>query len=202
MSAPPPKYSASEPGKGEQINREYELEGEGEDHELQGLLSGVDASNLDTEDARRNNLKAKARVPFEWFEDDSQSMRKRKHLAILAIVFVLLLLGAALIPPYISRGGGRKAAGAHPNSHFVGSELRSNGTHDFKRTVLIVSIDGLRCVSCCHIEMEPLTRALRAEYLDRGLTPHLLEISKKGLRAKYMKPIFPVRRISIVFLDS
>jgi hypothetical protein len=32
----------------------------------------------------------------------------------------------------------------------------------------------------------------RADYLDRGLTPHLLDISKKGLRAKYMKPIFPV----------
>lgn len=34
----------------------------------------------------------------------------------------------------------------HPNLAFHGSELRSNGTHDFKRTVLMVSIDGLRCV--------------------------------------------------------
>ena len=33
----------------------------------------------------------------------------------------------------------------------------------------------------------------RADYLDRGLTPHLLDISKQGLRAKSMKPIFPVR---------
>jgi len=32
----------------------------------------------------------------------------------------------------------------------------------------------------------------RADYLDRGLTPHLLDLSKKGLRAKSMKPIFPV----------
>ncbi|KAF8588935.1 Phosphodiest-domain-containing protein [Ramaria rubella] len=32
---------------------------------------------------------------------------------------------------------------------------------------------------------------LRADYLDRGLTPHLLEISRTGLRAKWMKPIFP-----------
>ena len=32
----------------------------------------------------------------------------------------------------------------------------------------------------------------RADYLDRGLTPHLLDISKQGLRAKYMKPVFPV----------
>ncbi|TFL02619.1 alkaline-phosphatase-like protein [Pterulicium gracile] len=50
----------------------------------------------------------------------------------------------------------------------------SNGTHEFKKTVLIVSIDGLR-----------------ADYLDRGLTPHLLDISRKGLRAKSMQPIFP-----------
>ncbi|KAF8476639.1 Phosphodiest-domain-containing protein [Russula ochroleuca] len=52
--------------------------------------------------------------------------------------------------------------------HFNGDTLRSNGTHDFKRTVLLV-----------------------ADYLDRGLTPHLLDISKKGLRAKFMKPVFP-----------
>ncbi|VDB91851.1 unnamed protein product [Peniophora sp. CBMAI 1063] len=58
--------------------------------------------------------------------------------------------------------------------HFEGDELRSNGTHEFKRTVLVVSIDGLR-----------------ADYLDRGFTPHLLDIAKQGLRAKYMKPIFP-----------
>jgi hypothetical protein len=32
----------------------------------------------------------------------------------------------------------------------------------------------------------------RADYLDRGLTPHLLDISKQGLRAKFMKPVFPV----------
>ena len=32
----------------------------------------------------------------------------------------------------------------------------------------------------------------RADYLDRGFTPHLLDISKQGLRAKFMRPIFPV----------
>jgi hypothetical protein len=30
---------------------------------------------------------------------------------------------------------------------FSGDVLRSNGTHDFKRTVVLVSIDGLRCIS-------------------------------------------------------
>ena len=32
----------------------------------------------------------------------------------------------------------------------------------------------------------------RADYLDRGYTPHLLDISKQGLRAKSMRPVFPV----------
>ncbi|KAG2362933.1 alkaline-phosphatase-like protein, partial [Suillus spraguei] len=32
---------------------------------------------------------------------------------------------------------------------------------------------------------------LRGDYLDRGLTPHLLDISRDGIRAKYMKPVFP-----------
>ena len=36
----------------------------------------------------------------------------------------------------------------------------------------------------------------RADYLDRGLTPHLLDISKKGVRAKFMKPVFPVSTLS------
>jgi hypothetical protein len=35
----------------------------------------------------------------------------------------------------------------------------------------------------------------RADYLDRGLTPHLLDVSKKGLRAKFMKPVFPVSSV-------
>ncbi|KAH9179365.1 Phosphodiest-domain-containing protein [Lactarius sanguifluus] len=52
------------------------------------------------------------------------------------------------------------------NLHFGGQTLRSNGTQKFKRTY----------------------------YLDRGLTPHLLDVSKKGLRAKFMRPVFPRRR--------
>jgi len=35
--------------------------------------------------------------------------------------------------------------------------------------------------------------SVRADYLDRGFTPHLLDISKQGLRAKFMRPVFPVR---------
>ena len=39
------------------------------------------------------------------------------------------------------------------------------------------------------------TMSDRADYLDRGFTPHLLDISKQGLRAKFMRPVFPVRTL-------
>lgn len=43
-----------------------------------------------------------------------------------------------------------------------------------------------------HLSLKDINFCGRADYLDRGLTPHLLALSKKGLRAKSMKPIFPV----------
>ncbi|GAA6063297.1 hypothetical protein JCM10212_001416 [Sporobolomyces blumeae] len=51
---------------------------------------------------------------------------------------------------------------------------RWNGTHWWDPTVILVSIDGMR-----------------AEYLERGLTPNLLDTSRKGLRADYLEPVFP-----------
>jgi hypothetical protein len=76
--------------------------------------------------------------------------------------------------------------------HFNGDTLRSNGTHDFKRTVILVSIDGLRDAIFMFTHRLVANIIYRADYLDRGLTPHLLDISKEGLRAKFMKPVFPV----------
>ncbi|KAF8158202.1 Phosphodiest-domain-containing protein [Crassisporium funariophilum] len=86
------------------------------------------------------------------------------------MVLIGLLVTGTLTRTVLFGGPGRRPQ----QESFSGNSLRNNGTHEFKRTVLIVSIDGLR-----------------ADYLDRGLTPHLLNLSKKGLRAKSMKPIFP-----------
>ncbi|BGP18628.1 hypothetical protein JCM10213_004177 [Rhodosporidiobolus nylandii] len=55
-----------------------------------------------------------------------------------------------------------------------GGGRRWNGTHWWDPTVILVSLDGVR-----------------ADYLERGLTPHLLNISRKGLRAEYLEPVFP-----------
>ncbi|KAJ1844148.1 hypothetical protein LPJ73_005258, partial [Coemansia sp. RSA 2703] len=52
--------------------------------------------------------------------------------------------------------------------------LLSNGTHMFRPTVILVSIDGFR-----------------ADYLDRGISPSLVHLGKQGLRADYMVPSFP-----------
>lgn len=54
------------------------------------------------------------------------------------------------------------------------SGLMNNGTNVWNRTVIIVSLDGLRW-----------------DYLDRGKTPILLAASREGLRAEHMRPIFP-----------
>ncbi|KAK9897923.1 Phosphodiest-domain-containing protein [Cystobasidium minutum MCA 4210] len=60
-----------------------------------------------------------------------------------------------------------------PASH-QHSGLNSNGTHWFNNTVLLVSFDGFK-----------------PAYLKRELTPHLVQVSEKGLRAEYMRSIFP-----------
>ncbi|KAF9580536.1 hypothetical protein BGW38_002790, partial [Lunasporangiospora selenospora] len=52
--------------------------------------------------------------------------------------------------------------------------VSSNGTHDFDPTVIVISYDGLR-----------------ADYLNRGLTPNILDVAAKGVKADYMQPSFP-----------
>ena len=123
---------------------------DGEDLELRGLLSGVQTVRGKSDQMRDPESK---HYLSKWLgfglhgseaEEEGRSW-SRKRVVTAAVVLILILLGAALAPPLV-RSGGRKgpASKSHPNSKFVGTELRSNGTHDFRRTVLIVSIDGLR----------------------------------------------------------
>lgn len=124
-------------------NETYE---DAEDLELRGLLSGVQTARGELD--RDRDVKSK-RGLLKWLgvhgSKEDEKPWSRRRITACAVVLILILLGAALAPP-LTNLGGRKGTGAqqHPNSKFVGSELRSNGTHDFKRTVLIVSIDGLR----------------------------------------------------------
>ncbi|KAF7348334.1 Type I phosphodiesterase nucleotide pyrophosphatase [Mycena sanguinolenta] len=102
-------------------------------------------------------------------EDSTHGLSRNRIICTAVCLIALLVTGAFVRSLFVE-----PPATTHPNLLFHGDNVRSNGTHDFKRTVLIVSIDGLR-----------------ADYLDRGLTPHLLDISKQGLRAKAMVPVFP-----------
>ncbi|KAF2210838.1 hypothetical protein CERZMDRAFT_27574, partial [Cercospora zeae-maydis SCOH1-5] len=51
---------------------------------------------------------------------------------------------------------------------------RSNGTHDFAPTTILISLDGFR-----------------ADFLHRGLTPALTAFARAGVSPKYMMPSFP-----------
>ncbi|KAK0487700.1 alkaline-phosphatase-like protein [Armillaria novae-zelandiae] len=131
----------------------FDIDKEDRNEEREGLLSG-----------------SQSQSQCEKGEDALHPAWPRNRIVGVAASFILLLIcGTFARSLACSRG-----PYSHPNLHFQGEEVRSNGTHDFKRTVLIISIDGLR-----------------ADYLDRGLTPHLVNISKQGLRAKSMRPIFP-----------
>ncbi|KAI0357461.1 Phosphodiest-domain-containing protein [Trametes cingulata] len=103
-------------------------------------------------------------------ETEQAARSRRRRLTWIVLFFSLLLISIA-IPIRRLLGG---SSDSEKPSLRTGDVLLSNGTHEFKKSALIVSIDGLR-----------------ADYLDRGLTPHLLAISKDGLRAKSMKPVFP-----------
>ncbi|KAF5382470.1 hypothetical protein D9615_002739 [Tricholomella constricta] len=118
--------------------------------EEEGLLSGVSVEGKESNDTRRS-----------W---------SRGRIVGTAVFFIGLLISGAFVRTLL-RG---PVVPSEYSLWHKGGELLSNGTHEFKRTVLIVSIDGLR-----------------ADYLDRGLTPNLLRISENGLRAKSMKPVFP-----------
>ncbi|KAH9933195.1 Phosphodiest-domain-containing protein [Epithele typhae] len=98
--------------------------------------------------------------------------RGRRNCAVFSALFLSVLLMTVALP---YRRFFIDDCDAHTRKAMLAAGgLRSNGTHEFRKTALIVSIDGLR-----------------ADYLDRGLTPHLLAISKDGLRSKSMKPVFP-----------
>lgn len=69
----------------------------------------------------------------------------RVMLETLALCFVFFCLGYFFVPPLLNAILPHPR-GRPPKDFFDNQKLRSNGTHDFKKTALIVSIDGLRYV--------------------------------------------------------
>jgi hypothetical protein len=96
--------------------------------EREGLLAGIDASD----DYRRDNKATRPAFSEAW---------PSKRMAVITVISLIsLLVGSAFALAFFYT----TPPPAHPDLDFQGHALRSNGTHNFKRTVIMVSIDGLR----------------------------------------------------------
>lgn len=124
-------------------------------------------------------------------DEDQRRKGRRRTMFGVASFLIFIILAAVwgrplfLHAPHTLQTQEELALQNDPNA------ILSNGTHQYQKTVLLVSIDGFRLVISPLRSIE-LRHGYRASYLDWGLTPHLLHISKRGLRARYMKPSFPV----------
>lgn len=83
---------------------------------------------------------------------------------ILSLVFVLLSVG--IFSFLYTR--------SHAAGEATSAKLRSNGTHTFPPTTLLISLDGFR-----------------ADFLLRGLTPTLSSFVTGGISPRWMLPSFP-----------
>jgi len=98
----------------------------GDDEEKKGLL----ASSLTEQD---DDLELST---TKGHSDDAEKAVSRRKLTCVGASFILLLITGTLA---------RTALWGGPNQREpVHYDLQSNGTHQFKPTVLLVSIDGLR----------------------------------------------------------
>ncbi|KAI9301997.1 hypothetical protein BJ944DRAFT_128002 [Cunninghamella echinulata] len=92
---------------------------------------------------------------------------------ILKWLFILLLISLALLL------GKSLTYGIHlPFSTRRYDKIEKsyyNGTHYFGPTVILISLDGFR-----------------NDYLERGVTPNIMNFGLKGVQADYMLPSFPV----------
>jgi hypothetical protein len=91
------------------------------DEEVEGLLSGMSTSK--TNDARK------------------KSTRGRRIQIFLAVIFLSFCFGLFIVVPAFIPDSRQR--------HKQDDVIMSNGTHEYRKTVLMVSIDGLRygCIS-------------------------------------------------------
>ena len=101
--------------------------------ERKGLLSDFDINLDDCEPPRYKD--------GEYAEPRERTPSQKGRIVWTAAGLVALILGVPLLAPTSRTWCGRMGAGSRPTDP---SKLLSNGTHEFKRTVLIVSMDGLR----------------------------------------------------------
>lgn len=88
------------------------------------------------EDAPATSMKSRRTSP-------SAAQRRRRRVICIAAVLAGIILGALLSRPLLYWD--------RPYTKFFDDPhaIMSNGTHNYQKTVLVVSIDGLRCVVSC-----------------------------------------------------
>ncbi|PWW76870.1 Phosphodiest-domain-containing protein, partial [Tuber magnatum] len=95
------------------------------------------------------------------------SVRRVLLYTVSLLTFLLLLISASLSLSH----------GHHPTAVPLGvtKDTRlSNGTHDYKPTTLLISLDGFR-----------------ADFLDRAVSPGLAAMANSGLSSRWLTPAFP-----------
>jgi hypothetical protein len=106
----------------------------------------VSAKNVTSKDfdpeERKALLASGSREPNDHNLEDIEDKNgwSSTKIALIALVLIILLIMGAFIFMVLC---GSPSQERHPAASSI---LRSNGTHEFKSTVLIVSIDGLRYV--------------------------------------------------------
>ena len=130
----------------------------------EGLSSPRHSLALPTDEERKALISPEDRLstPFDGEADDrafdeendisgssTAKRARRRRLTWIVLLFSLLLISVAIPVHRLLRWGWSGSGGGEPCAD--GRKLRtagllSNGTHQFKKSALIVSIDGLRCV--------------------------------------------------------
>lgn len=112
----------------------------------------------DTSDERKGLLWEEAEDEFATDDPVLQPSSSSRRRRCCAGALIALILAAVVIPALYF---GLRAP--RPVADFDSQKLRSNGTHQFKKTALIVSIDGLRYVCSTHGAKEALLRPMTVQ---------------------------------------
>ncbi|RMD42482.1 hypothetical protein DV735_g2649, partial [Chaetothyriales sp. CBS 134920] len=112
-------------------------------------------------------------VELDWDKSSKESKSNRRFsMPMQALLLSLLSLLVGLLFVTLAWGAWR-ASGSH-NSGATPLQTLWNGTHFFKPTTILISLDGFR-----------------ADFLNRNLTPALNAFIDSGVSPPYMLPSFP-----------
>lgn len=129
-----------------------------------------DASSSDTHEPDST-------TPLIRRDNDAAPSNQSSSRLLLYVVFFCLVAALFYFFSRLLPSNRPPAKDDDPASSLWPNATLTNGTHTFRRTVILISLDGAK-----------------PSYLDSGLAPHLQFLgtaSPSSRRAQFMKPIFP-----------